>query len=210
MVIIGWSSPERKNVIIEDDGCAYMQTIWPAMQETSYYLTDAIKKYFKFHVMHLWSEVEYIARFIEQNHNLKTFCDLYKINYWCFNAFYETPSTHPSMWNLVNIKNTMDSWDTKRLGGWADPIVNWENKIEHLKNQWSMIGDRFIMKDHGSFKSYIDQNVPEKVRMINWHPSPESHSAWADYLHHQINKKKQAFGLKKINSFLPSPRRTNV
>jgi hypothetical protein len=210
LVIIGWSSPERKNVIIDDNGCTYMQTIWPAMKETSYYINDAIKKYFKMHVTHLWSEVEYISRFVEQNYNLKTFCDLHKINYRCFNAFYETPSTHPSMWKSVNIKATIESWDPTRLGGWFDPIVNWEHRIEHLLNQWTTIGDRFILKDQGSFKSYIDQFVPNTHRMLNWHPSPESHSAWADYLHQQIADKKMSMGLKKINSFLPSTRRIHV
>lgn len=210
IVVIGWSSPERKNVIIDDDGCTYMQTIWPAMRETSYYVSDAARAYFKMHVTHLWSEAEYISRFVEQNHNLKTFCDLYKINYRCFNAFYETPATQPSMWKSVNIKMAIESWNLEKFGGWADPLVNWETKIDHLKDQWSMIGDRFILKDRGSFKSYIDQNVPEKSRMINWHPSPESHAAWADYLYHQINDKKKSIGLKKFNDLLPASRRENV
>jgi hypothetical protein len=210
LVMIGWSSPERKNVIIDENGYTYMQTIWPAMRETSYYVSSAAKSYFKMHVRHLWTEAEYISRFIEQNHNLKLFCDHHKINYHCFNAFYETPSANPSMWKSVNIKDTIESWDISKFGGWTDPLNNWENKIDILKLQWDMIKERFILKDQGSFKSYIDQYVDKNDRMINWHPSPISHGAWAEYLHQHLSNQKNSIKKRRFKDLLPLERKQHV
>lgn len=187
IVVIGWSSLERKNVIIQDDLMTYMQTIWPAMTETSFYSCDAIKKYFKFHVQHLWTEYEYIARFIEQNFKLHMFCNLYNIKYYCFNAFYEMPSTVPDLWEDINIKKTIDNWTTQNLGGWVDPLMNWDEKIQSLKSQWATISSQnFIFKDKKTFKTYVKEVVDINDRMINWHPSPQSHQKWAEFLHKYI------------------------
>ncbi len=186
LVVVGWSSPERKNIVLEDRGKAIMQTIWPSMRDLSFYDSHAVKDYFKFYVNYLWTEYEYIGRFVEQNYNLQNFCERYGINYFCFNSFYQVEGVEPSKWFDINITKIINKWygNRENMGGWNDPAINWDNRIEHIKTQWKLVNsDRFIMKDHGSFKNYIDINVPLAERMINWHPSPLSHEAWASFLH---------------------------
>lgn len=199
LVVIGWSSPERKDLMISAANTTYLQTIWPAMSNVSFYAHDVVRQYFKFHVNHLWVEQEYIGRYVEHNYNLACFLERHGISYYFFNAFYQTPNKSPSGWESMNVGQAIASWEeTTNLDGWCDPWVNWREKITRLANQWHMVCDkRFILKDRGSFKEYIDQQVPSDIRMINWHPSPESHQAWADFLHKYITSGET----KKINRF---------
>ena len=87
----------------------------------------------------------------------------------------------------IDVAKIVSSWDTEKLGGWIDQVHNWKFRIERLLNQWESIPrGRFILKDQGSFKSHIDATVPQAARMNNWHPSPDSHKAWAEYLKNKI------------------------
>lgn len=191
LVIVGWSSPERKNIIINDEDSVCLQTFWPAMSETRFYLSKKISEYFKFYVKNLWVEQEYISRYIEQNYMLGLFCKSHGINYCCFNAFYLTPGTTPNKWHDLNIKRMLDSWNSVRINGWFDPEYQWTSEVKRLQSQWSLIDENtFILKDQdpGSFKSYIYGMSEEKNIMINWHPSPEGHRLWAEFLREKLEK----------------------
>lgn len=191
LVVVGWSSPERKNVIINDADSVYLQTFWPAMTETKFYISKTVSEYFKFYVKNLWVEQEYIARYIEQNYMLSLFCKSHGINYCCFNGFYLTPGKNPSKWNDLNIEKILESWNSVKISGWFDPEFQWQNEVKRLQDLWSLIDDdTFILKDKdpGSFKSYIYGVSEEKNIMINWHPSPEGHRLWASFLKSRLEK----------------------
>jgi len=183
-VVIGWSSPERKDIVIEDNDDKIRKfTLWPAMQETKYYSSDIVKAFFKFYVTHMWVEQEYFKRFIQQCFNLQNFFERQGINYYMFNSFY-MPSvpTHPDNWKNVNLLEMINAWKNLDIG-WADHYYSWSVEQRSLLNQWALIdADRFIGKDTETFSSYIQKNVQNYKRMNNWHPSPDSHEAWAAYL----------------------------
>lgn len=187
-VIIGWSSPERKNIILQEtNNDIHRFTLWPGMNDDRYYQTWGAKKLFKFYVTYLWLEQEYIKRYVEQNYNLQNFCKAHGIKYYVFNAFYAQPDLGgPDKWSDLNVLEMIDKWDNL-VDTWADGEYNWNNIKVSLRNQWSQINNRnFINKDALSFRSYIHNNVSENVRMNNWHPSPESHDVWAKYLYDWI------------------------
>jgi hypothetical protein len=61
LVIVGWSSPERKTVLLSDQKSKINKvTFWPAMEDLSFYKNNITKQYFKFYVTYLWHEYEYI------------------------------------------------------------------------------------------------------------------------------------------------------
>lgn len=188
LVVIGWSSPERKNIIINEmvdrKETTTWFTIWPLMTETTYYHSPLVKEFFKFYVLHQWAEQEYLKRYVEQNIQLQNFCELYKIDYYVFNAFYAQPALSPHQWTDISVIDQINKW-TNLHAGQGDLVYNWEFIKKTLRHQWNMVSKRaFVNKDHphGSFRSYIFDNVDVSVRMCNWHPSPESHEAWANYL----------------------------
>lgn len=190
-VVIGWTTPERKNVIFTEDDDIYTQTIWPNMMDNSYYRSDTVREYFRMHVNYLWTEYEYITRFVNHNYDLSNFCKLHNIKLYTFNSFYETPKIGIYNWqSCVNICNILDRWDHTKLTGWTDNFFNWKEQIYALKAKWNSISsDQFILKDIGSFKGYIDNNIPQEIRFEKIHPSAESHIAWGTFLSTWINER---------------------
>jgi hypothetical protein len=184
-VVIGWSSPERKNIILEETTDEIHRfTLWPGMRDDSFYPTPGAKKLFKFYVTYLWLEQEYIKRYVEQNYQFQNFCKSYGIEHYVFNAFHAQPHLGgPEVWSDLKIKDSINSWD-KLIDTWADGSYNWSSLKRGLCNQWDQVSIKnFVNKDGHSFCSYIHEVVPKEIRMNNWHPSPESHSVWANYLY---------------------------
>lgn len=183
-VVIGWSSPERKNIIISEsvEGIerASWFTLWPMMNDTQYYSSPVLKEFFKFYVAHQWAEQEYIKRFIEQNFQLQNFFKIHKIKYYFFNSFYAHHNKGPEEWEDISLTEIVNNWDNLSIG-WGDPMYDWDTIKDSLLLQWWSI-ENFILQDQGSFRTHIWKNIPEEIRMCNWHPSPESHKSWAQYL----------------------------
>ena len=186
-VVIGWSSPERRNILIQDfDDVLNRVTLWPAMDDDQYYPTDAAKRYFKFYVQHLWLEQEYITRWVEQNFNLHLFLKSKNINHKFFNAFWlwnHTP-VPVHQWQDVNLLDVIERWRDVDLKGHHEQTWRKNEEIDRVKNMWKAIPDDvFMYKDTlRSFKWYVDQTVPTEDRMYNMHPSPTSHEVWAKHL----------------------------
>lgn len=195
LVVIGWSSPERKNIMIGDSGVNNDSTIWftmwPSMPETQYYQSPVIKDHFSFYVRHEWIEQEYLKRFIEQNYLLQLFCNAHNIDYYVFNSFYVSRNADFHNWKDISIPESIEKWDNL-VDGWGDTHYNWDSIKKSLLSQWDQISkDRYINKDvpDGSFKGYMYSNVNENERLCGIHPSPESHEAWAKYLKDWIIEK---------------------
>ncbi len=187
-VILGWSSPERKNVMLEElDDITHRYTMWPGMLDESFYQTSGAKKFFKLYITYLWHEKEYIKRFVEQNYQFQNFCKAHNINHFVFNAFYARPELGgPASWKDFKVRDEILSWN-KLNDTWFDGTYNWENIKKGLLNQWDQIDIKnFINKDGHSFCSYIHEVVTEEIRMNNWHPSPDSHQVWAKFLYKWI------------------------
>lgn len=191
LVVIGWSSPERKKILIEDlDDTAYTFTFWPFMSEDDkYYEIKAAKDYFRFYVQHLWFEREFLSRYAEHNFTLHTFLKSHGIRHKFFNAFYLYGHDPVPVfaWKDVNLRRVFEEWRNPRKilkghyeGTWQTPQMT-----EHVINMWDAVPENVFLwkKTMRSFKSYIDEAVPDiNERMINMHPAPGGHEAWAKYL----------------------------
>ena len=84
-VIIGWSSPERKDFFYKDE--------WKTMYPNEYNELnekDEIDKFKKTYFKYFWEEQEYTQRYIEQNLLLHNFLESKGIKHLFFDAFYET------------------------------------------------------------------------------------------------------------------------
>lgn len=192
LVVLGWSSPERKNVMLSDPSNDHIHrfTIWPSMVESKFYHSDVAQRHVKHYVKYQWIEQEYLKRYIEQNYQFQNFCKVHKIDYYVFNAFYaQTELGGPDAWPELDIKNAIHCWDNL-IDTWADGGYHWNSIRQGLCNQWDQIdATRYVNKDvpeSGSFRGYIHKNVSENIRMNNWHPSPDSHDAWAQFLYNWI------------------------
>jgi hypothetical protein len=190
-VIIGWSSLERKNIIFEDfEGKLFEYTIWPAMNQTHYYDLPMVKKYFQMHVTHLWTQRECLTRFVEQNLSLHLLCKAHGIKHHFFNCFYiprgEGGNFHK--WKDLNIESAIRQLYDHRTNGWLEPNYNDRQEVGRLLQMWDSIPEEvFLNKSTGAtFKTYVEQNLPEELRWCGIHPSPEGHDIWAQHLRERL------------------------
>ena len=91
-VIVGWSSPERKDFFYkgEWDGhyLASWETLYPAQLEQHLPNKD-VEKFYKLYLKYFWNNEEYMSRYINQNLYLHYFLERNNIDHLFFNTFYE-------------------------------------------------------------------------------------------------------------------------
>ena len=85
-VIIGWSSPERKDFYYKGDWSSW-ETLYPAQLEQSFRDVD-LNKFYEIYLKKFWNEEEYTERYIQQNLLLHHFLNSYNIKHLFFDAFY--------------------------------------------------------------------------------------------------------------------------
>ena len=90
-VIIGWSSPERKDFYYKGEWESW-ETLYPSQIDCFDNLPhgNEIKKFYKTYLRYYWNFEEYVSRFINQNLYLHYFFKNKNIDHLFFNAFYES------------------------------------------------------------------------------------------------------------------------
>lgn len=168
LVIIGLTSPERKDFYYKDKETDAWVTIWP-MWEPNYQQTN-LKKFHDLYVKHMWNPEEYVHRYVNQIFDLQNFFKIYGINHLFFQAFYQ----HQNL-------SIPDWYDYKYVN-------SWNTMAESNQMIWKLIDDvRFMNKNEKfhSFHSYItgiDKKIGTKHALINQHPSEIGHAWWAEYI----------------------------
>jgi hypothetical protein len=189
-VIIGWSSPERNSFWYKDEDISMEFRLWP---QVAHFNTDIQKDIWKLYVSHLWNAEEYIPRYVRNVTYLQNFCDAYNIKWMCFNSFYQVPGKSIQDWHDLDISDELSKLTNKLAGYQYQSSTNGLQRdtmqIDY-KPLWDLVDPvRFYKKDQSgnTFRSYIE-NPKNKITPVfnGWHPSPESHEAWAEELANYI------------------------
>jgi len=194
LVIIGWSSPERNSFWYKDEKISRPFRLWP---QVAHFDADPQEEFWKLYVQYLWNIEEYIPRYILDVLQFQNFCNSYNIKWLCFNSFYQTPNKNVTDWYDLDISKEAESI-RQRLGGFPFTDSRYGNRrffeFTDYTNIWNTIDPiRFYKKNqpNNTFKSYIQDPVNKIDNILNgWHPSPESHLAWANELQRYIKENK--------------------
>jgi len=190
-VIIGWTSPERKDFVFKDpmsgeDSKPWWDTLYPA-QDIATIDNKNRRKFQKLYVDCYCHEEEYYSRFILQNVALHSFLEMYKIPHLFFNAFYEdlekSPDIHPILGAPAlyqSIHNFIDIKTKRKLG---------HEKVLKMENTGRRGIDELFLKVYNekykkeSFAHFINNIVPSQEERSNFfyqfHPTEASHELWA-------------------------------
>jgi len=190
-VIIGWSSPERNFFWYKDEEekKSMRFRLWPQVQ---HFDTPAQEEFWKLYVQYLWNAEEYLPRYVMNVLQLENFFKAHNIKWLMFNAFYQTPGKNPMDWEDLNVRDELQKLN---LHGSPYTISNNKNRYAHQYNYvpiWDTIDNiRFYKKDqpNNTFKSFMEKKNPGRA-YYGWHPSPESHTLWAEELFRYINEYK--------------------
>ena len=194
-VIVGWSSPERKDFFyrdIDNKHQAHWDTLYPA--ELSHEFSHPGKtEFYKNYVQYFWNAEDYILRFINQNIQLHSYLKSLNIQHTFFNAFYEpyagvidTDFSFMVATNLYSsILETID--DPSYYRGYMDPAdpVFFKEFLKQMMNT-VIFDDTF-----SSLIKTLREQYPDDKLIENFHPSEFSHGQWSKYLYRNLKGLKQ-------------------
>lgn len=185
-VIVGWSSPERKDFFYRGDYDA-TETIYPHEIDKKYGSYE-LDEFHKLYVTYFWNEEEYLLRFIRQVLFLDSFLKSRGINYKFFNAFYEVKDSFiidkEKNYNFLdNLKNKVSEMNLNHIDD--NSLFSLDILLQEIEKIYI---DNFVKK---SFQELVISNIDkieEKEKYFEgYHPSELSHGLWAEFLTKQIN-----------------------
>lgn len=182
-VIIGWSSPERKDFYYKGEFDS-METFYPHELNKKYGSSE-LDEFHKLYISYFWNPEEYLIRYIHHNLFLHSFLSSYGIPHKFFNSFYEIENNGIfHQFNLVEeLKKHFLFFNEKTI----DDNQLYEYKII-LDEFNSLFEKTFFSK---TFQNYIYLNYTNNSNNLkkyfdNYHPTELSHSIWASYLYDNI------------------------
>ena len=190
-VIIGWSSPERKDFYYKWDKNAEggeWECLYPAELKHWKSESDELNDFFKLYVLNHWYEEEFITRHALNTITLHNFLKNLGIKHLFFNAFYEEKE------QVLN-EDAHQLFDPNELQQY---IIEFENKINKktlerleidniIKHYHEIYKDNFVNK---SFIKFLLENKKYKQEeLIDYHPTELGHQLWAEFLQNKINEK---------------------
>ena len=194
LVVIGWSSPERKDFFY-NDGVVHKrwETLYPA-ELYQKHISKELQKFYELYVKYFWDVEEFSNRYIEQCLLISNFLDGFGIKYYFFNAFYES--------SIEGYTNLYDKYFKNKVRGIPDErALEFYEELTNLKGETDKVffnEYRKIYNSHFlriSFKNFCDMIEANRlVKFDNNHPSYKMHKEWSKYLHKQLLTPEGYFG----------------
>tara|TARA_R100001509_G_scaffold35776_1_gene18962 strand:+ start:104 stop:943 length:840 start_codon:yes stop_codon:yes gene_type:complete len=185
-VIIGWSSPERKDFYYTGEWDAW-ETIHPVSNYQPIPDKD-IDTFYEIYRDKFWNEQEYVERYIQQNLLLHYFLKEHNVKHLFFDAFYETRG-HRSMFNSLNIDDVIIGSGYETESHYA--LMKYFLKV---KKEFSL-NDSFrnLLLDKNKVFEYNGKQLNSfKEELFNTkdhHPSEKGHEIWAKNLFKELKDK---------------------
>ena len=192
-VIIGWTSPERKDFFYNDPhkkGTPNWTTIWPQQTEFDY-IQPGMNQFFKLYVTYLWNEREALNRYVHQVTAMENLCKVHNIKLLMFQAFYDKGlGIHGADDSIDSIKDHKnpgyinDELEKVEMGenypGWHHHYSN-----EMNKTMWECLDQKTFLKE--SFLGYMKEHDIDKT-ISGQHPNELGHTLWANRLETYIKE----------------------
>lgn len=165
-LIIGFTSPERKDFYYKDENASSWITIWPMWNHE--YLQKPLLEFHKLYVRYMWNPEEYAHRYVNQVLDMQNFCQVYGIKHLFFQAFYQHKDIMPVDWKDLKIHERSPTQEDRLAWTLVDPInfMN-KNQMQH------------------SFHNYIvskDQKQGTNIAFTGQHPSEIAHQWWSEHI----------------------------
>ncbi len=190
LVIIGWSSPERNSFWYDDGKQSHSLRLYPTIPSSV--RDNEFKKFWEYYVTNLWNPEDYIRRFIFDAVQFENFCIRHNIKYLQFNSFYQTPGKNIHDWVDLNIAEEVKKLKPDVYAIYDSAISQRKHEQANYLTLWNTIDPvKFYNKDQlvNTFKGFIESTFDDPYNKT-WHPSPESHLAWASELYRYIEDNK--------------------
>ena len=168
-VIIGWSSPERKDFYYQGKHTSW-ETLYPAQFEQDFHFHDKVAEkelqtFYKIYLKYFWNQEEYLERYIQQNLSLHHFLLNKGIKHLFFDAFYE--SKDGGMWESKDLLDHLSDSDT------------FQNEFTKLRKE--------IFVPISMKQSLLDTG--HEFMWDGYHPSEQGHKHWSKNINKILKNK---------------------
>lgn len=191
-VIIGWSSPERKDFYYRKPNTSgAWDCVYPAELQHWKDENDSIRhNFYKSYVTRYWNEEEFLTRHFLNNIFLHTFLTSLGVKHLFFDAFYEDRE------GVVN-PNKHQLYDQPVLINYVENFLNRNDKanlkyieIENTVQEYLAIYDNFFIKKSfiGLLKELSSEENTRLDSLVDFHPTELGHEKWAEYISEIISK----------------------
>lgn len=188
-VIIGLTSPERKDFYYKHENISEWVTIWPAWEHK--YNQTGVNDLIKTYVSYFWNEQEFLNRYLNQLIYLQSFFNSYNIKYLIFQSFYQPQQEYHkienwkdtpyiNMWNN-SFHGSNDTIETKYYMGSSEPHL-WDmvDSVKFMNKEKDIHSFHGFLTQHGQWSDKSDKDY----NML--HPNEKGHMLWANELSNYI------------------------
>lgn len=188
-VVIGLTSPERRDFYYKDETKSNWITLWPAWEHK--YDNKNIVDFSKMYISYFWNEQEFLNRYLNQILYLQSFLKSYNIKYLIFQSFYQPQQNYDKIEKWVD-NPYVNMWNTSFHGS-SDTIETKYYMGSSERQIWELVDSvRFMNKekDIHSFHGFLTQvgqwsdNSHKDYNML--HPNENGHLLWANELKNYI------------------------
>jgi hypothetical protein len=178
-VVIGWTSPERKDFFYRNNKVAAWDTLYP--NQTEYYHPDNdVQKFWEIYVQKYWNEEEYLERYLQQVIFLHLFLKDLGVKHLFFDAFYETQkSNSPNILNSIEVDDIIRNNSYDKMGHYY--LVNYFNSIR--QDIFTPISFRNFLLQKGRIK--FGENL---FSTKDYHPTEKAQHLWAKKIKLRIKR----------------------
>lgn len=173
-VVIGWTSPERKDFFYRDEDYGAWDTLYPVQREY-YHPDDDVQKFWEIYVQKYWNEEEYLERYLQQVMFLHLFLKDLGVKHLFFDAFYETlqENSESNLLNSIEVDDVIAENGYDKMGHYY--LVNYFNSIRQDIFMPFSFKNFLLKKDRIKF----EENMFNKK---DYHPTEKAQHLWAKKL----------------------------
>ena len=166
-VIVGWSSPERKDFYYRGKSHNSWDTLYPAQVEQDFSYDKDLKEFYRIYLEKFWNEEEYLERYIQQNLSLHHFLVNKNIKHLFFDTFYEAKSTViDRMWKSIDLEKKIEEW------------YRHDEYFIHYKDEFTKLREEVFVEF--SMKDFLLNTYRGRDTMFDGqHPNEKGHRHWA-------------------------------
>ena len=178
-VIIGWTSPERKDFFYKNGRTRHWETMYPAQLQQDFNGDKDLKKFYNIYLEKFWNEEEFLDRYIQQNLFLHYFLKEHKIKHLFFDAFYEANTDSSS-----GIVNSLSVDDIIQNSHQYDKIEHYALTTEYHKVRQDIV---FPI----SFRNYLLKQEDRRIKQTlfdKYHPSEDGQELWTKQMLSRIKR----------------------
>ena len=198
-VIIGWSSPERRDFYYrnpQDKFHCHWETLYPNQLEQSFEHDKDLKGFYQKYIINFWNPEEYITRYIQQILFMHYFLLSNNIKHKFFNAFYEEIEGDETPFEKAKRGVQIGMFNDRDL---MSDLTSHRTIHKSTIKQFSKVYNKIFITE--SFRNYLrqisnddkfldsirnNQIEKEHFELDGHHPNHKGHKLWSKVVFEHI------------------------